>query len=289
MPSSLKQDLSKLTALAFHRTRDTEADIRRYHLLRTRKHPLLAELEPFYQWQFVPLSLWPFNVQHIFAEGLTTLEAGKEFDPDFRALLALLPPLPKEDFCASVTAHEHLVQSGQYESLVTTAEKFTSVQEELEKNPEFQSAWEAFKDYWKPARYADKKGILRRSFSLERNFRPQFNVDWSKKSQRFQAAFDTFCLSWSLYGMEGDIPLVNKLSINYTPHGTMVFIPSYWSSDSKRDIRWTEIMRIHRLRSLKKQGKSLVEGKECRRNKAKKLHQLEIGRASCRERVCELV
>jgi len=275
MPSTLKQDLARLDALAFHRREYCEGDIRRYHVLRRARHPLLPVLEPLYEWQFVPVSLWPFNTQNVFMTGLATLERGHEPDKDFRALITLLPPLPKEDFCAAVADHEHLVQSGSYESLVTAPEKFTSVQDGVERSPEFQSAWKAFKVRWKPSCYTNEKGIIRRSLSLERNSRPQFSVDWSKPHDRFQAAFDAFCLHWSLYGMENDTPLVNKLSVNYTPHGTMVFIPAYWSSDSKRDIRWPEIMRVHRLRSLKKQGKALAEGIEDRRAKAKKLRLLD--------------
>ena len=51
-----------------------------------------------------------------------------------------------------------------------------------------------------------------------------------------QAVFDAFCMRWNLYGMQGDRPLVTKLSVNLTPHGTMIFIPAYWSFDYKRDV-----------------------------------------------------
>ncbi len=36
--------------------------------------------------------------------------------------------------------------------------------------------------------------------------------------------------------MRGDEPLLMKLSVNITPHGTMIFIPAYWSFDAKRDV-----------------------------------------------------
>jgi len=275
MPSTLKEDLARLGAQAFHRRDYCESEMRRYHALRRAKPPLLHELLPLYDWQFVPISLWPFNLQDVFATGLTAFETGHQLDEDFRALLEILPPLPKEDFCAAVTAHEHLVQAGTYESLVTTAEKFQSMQVSVEKDPNFQSEWKAFKKRWKPARYANEKSLIRRSLSQERNFRPQFHVDWTRAQDRFSAAFDAFCLRWSLYGMEGDTPLVNKLSVNFTPFGTMIFMPAYWSPDGKRDLRWPEIMKCHRLRSLKKQGKVLAEGIEDRRANAKKLPALD--------------
>lgn len=275
MPSTLKADLIRLDALAFHRRDYCETELRRFHALSRTNHPLLHELQALYDWQFVPISLWPFNLQDVFTTGLAILETGGEPDEDFRALLEILPPLPKEDFCAAVTAHEHLVQSGRYESLVTTAEKFQSMQDSVEKDPEFHREWKAFKKHWKPAKYANEKGIIRRSLSQERNFRPQFHVDWTQADDRFSAAFNAFCFRWSLYGMERDAPLVNKLSVNYTPYGTMIFMPAYWSPDGKRDLRWPEIMKCHRLRSLKKQGKGLAEGIEDRRAKAKLLPELD--------------
>lgn len=75
---------------------------------------------------------------------------------------------------------------------------------------------------------------------------------------RFQAAFDAFCARWNLYGMQGDKPLTLKLSVNLTPHGTMIFIPAYWSFDAKRDMRWGAVKKLHSARALKKQGEGLA-------------------------------
>jgi hypothetical protein len=62
--------------------------------------------------------------------------------------------------------------------------------------------------------------------------------------------------------MEGNKPLVMKLSVNLTAHGTMIFIPAYWSFDNSRDVRWEEVMKLHKARALKKQGESLAESHE---------------------------
>ena len=100
-------------------------------------------------------------------------------------------------------------------------------------------------------------------------------MDWKEPWHRFQAAFDAFCARWDLYGMQGDKPLTMKLSVNLTPHGTMIFIPAYWSFDAKRDVSWAAVKKLHGARALKKQGEALTEGLEERRANAAKLRKLD--------------
>lgn len=58
--------------------------------------------------------------------------------------------------------------------------------------------------------------------------------------------------------MEHDKPLLQKLTVNLTPHGTMIFIPSWWSLDPKRDLNWSEIKKLHKVRVPSKQGAKLT-------------------------------
>jgi hypothetical protein len=53
----------------------------------------------------------------------------------------------------------------------------------------------------------------------------------------------------------------------------MIIIPSFWSFDAKRDMRWNAIKKLHGLRASKKQGETLAEGKAERMLLAKRLHQ----------------
>ncbi|MFZ4682818.1 MAG: hypothetical protein ACOYMS_09965 [Terrimicrobiaceae bacterium] len=272
----LKQDLERLSALAYRRREWSEDDIRRYHaLIRKRGREAVAALNSLHRWMLVPITLWPLNFHDVFCAALDSLEAEHPLDPDMVFLLQTLPEPPTEEICGVVAEHEHLVQNGRYEELVRTATKFDSIEKLVTRNPEFQREWQTIKSHWDISRFANKKNILRRSFSSERNLRQEFKVDWSKPRQRFQAAFDAFCSRWNLYGMEGDKPLVTKLSINLTAHGTMVFIPAYWSFDAKRDVRWHAVMKLHRARSLKKQGDGLAEGLERRLTDAEKLRLLD--------------
>jgi plastocyanin len=206
---------------------------------------------------------------------MDAVAAGRELDKEMRLLLALLPAPPPEDICMVVAQHEHDVQVGRYESLVTTTAKFDSTERALAFEPAFRRDWEQIKATWPVKRFRDHKGIIRRTLTAERNLQPEFRVKWTRKPQRFQAAFDAFCFRWNLYGMQEDEPLLMKLSVNLTPHGTMIFIPSYWSFDAGRDVKWGEVGRIHRARASKRQGKALAEGIEQRRCQAEKLRELD--------------
>jgi len=262
--------------MAFHRREWSEPEIRRYHEIRRAKgDAALAALEGLYRWMFVPFSLWPFNVHDVLADCLAALEKGKRLTSRQNLILKLLPPPPDETICAAVTDHELHVQKGTYENLVKTQAKFTQNELTIRSDPELQAQWTHIKAAFDVMAYQDHKGVIRRSMDTERNLRPSFSVDTRRREDAFHAAFDAFCLRWNLYGMQNDDPLLLKLSVNITPHGTMIHIPSYWSFDPKRDIRWEAIARLHRTRVHGRQGSALAEGLAQRRKDAEKLRQLD--------------
>jgi hypothetical protein len=273
MASALTSDLARLDRLAFRRREHCEPEIRQFHSLRSKAGKAL--LAGLHEWMFVPLSLWPVNFHDLYKHALGVLSRREKLGDEFLALLDILPPAPDPLFAEAVAECEHLVAAGRYEEFVQVTDKFASVQNDLERDPEFLAAWEEFRARWHPEGHANKHGIIRRSFSEERNLRNNFAIDWERPEHRFRAAFDAFCHRWGLYGMQDNTPLVNKLTVNFTPHGTMIFIPAYWSPDNKRDLHWEKITRVHRLRSLKKQGRILSENVRERRARAKKLRQLD--------------
>lgn len=276
MPSALQEDLKNLDALAFSRRECVEADIRRYHALRRKVgRAFPPALRVLHCWMLVPITLWPLNIHDVYRACLDCIEAGKELDAALELLLQHLREPPDEAVCRTVAEHEHQVQAGDYDSLIKAQSKFDSIEKEAARNPELASSWEEIKKCWDVSQYADHKGVIRRSLTTERNLRPDFSVDWNEPSQRFRAIFDAFCARWQLYGMRGDEPLTMKLSVNLTPHGTMIFIPAYWSFDAKRDIRWDAVRSLHGARALKKQGPGLSESYEERRAMAAKLRQLD--------------
>jgi hypothetical protein len=74
--------------------------------------------------------------------------------------------------------------------------------------------------------------------------------------------------------MRGDRPLLLKLSVNLTPFGTMIFVPAYWSFDSKRDLKWRAITALHRARGVTRQGPKLSLNQLARHDEAEQARSL---------------
>jgi len=277
MTKALNLDLKKLQALAFDRAEWAADVLQRYHAAMGKlKEEAVRPLTRLYQWMFVPITLWPFNIQDVLEDCLTALEQGKRLNSRHRLLIELLPETPDDTVCAAVAHHELHVQKGTYEDLVRTQAKYAQNELVIRTNPELRRQWARIKAAFKVQAYCDHKGVIRRTMTAERNLRPSFSVNVRRRDDVFHAAFDAFCLRWNLYGMQHDEPLPLKLAVNLTPYGTMIHIPSYWSFDPKRDIRWDAIARLHRVRVPSRQGPALAEGLAERMKAAEKLHFLEM-------------
>jgi hypothetical protein len=276
MTAALATDLKKLQARAYGQADSAAVVLRRYHAA-TRKlgNGATQPLHGLYRWMFVPITLWPFNIQDVLEDALTALEQGRRLNARHRLLIDLLPEPPDEIVCEAVAAHEHHVQQGAYENQVKTQAKYAQNELAIKADPELRRQWNRLKAAFKVQAYADHKGVIRRTMSTERNLRPWFSVNLRRPAEVFQAAFDAFCLRWNLYGMLHDEPLPLKLAVNLTPYGTLIHIPAYWSFDPKRDLRWDAIARLHRLRVPGRQGPVLAEGLAERMQAAEKLRQLD--------------
>ncbi|MBM3861908.1 MAG: hypothetical protein FJ395_19975 [Verrucomicrobia bacterium] len=272
MTAALHRDLKRLKALAFHRVEWAEEVLRHYHSLH---EEVVQPLRPLYDWMFVPTTLWPFNIQDVLDDCRAALEKGKRLNPHLRLLIDLLPEPPSEAVCAVVAEHEHHVHKGVYENLLVTKAKYCQTELVIRTNPELRRQWQRIKATFNVQAYRDHKGVIRRTMGAERNLRPSFSVNLRRRDELFQATFDAFCLRWNLYGMQNDKPLLLKLSVNLTPYGTMIHIPAYWSFDPKRDIRWSAIAKLHRIRVPGRQGARLAEGFVQRMKDAKKLCRLD--------------
>lgn len=276
MTKALECDLKKLESRAYHAAEWAEDTLRRYHdAVPNLQNASATRLRVLYEWIFVPLTLWPFNIHAMLNDLLAALEQGKRLSRQQCLIIDMLPAPPAETICAAVADHERHVQSGSYENLVNTQAKFSQTELAIQTDPELQRQWACIKATFNVLPYADYKGVIRRTMGTERNLRPSFSVNLRSRADAFRAAFDAFCLRWHLYGMQHDEPLLLKLAVNITPHGTMILIPSYWSFDPKRDIRWEAIAALHRVRVPGRQGAALAEGKAERMKLAEKLQQLD--------------
>jgi hypothetical protein len=276
MNTALNLDLEKLKCRAFDRADWAEQSLRSYHALTVKLGAAaLLPLHGLYEWMFVPTTLWPFNVQDVLEACLTVLEKGRRLNARHRLIIDLLPEPPDETICAAVADHELHVQKGTYENLVKTQAKYDQNEFAIKSDPELRRQWSRLKAAFDVKTFADYKGVIRRTMTVERNLRLPFSVNMKRPHAVFHAAFDAFCLRWNLYGMQHDEPLLLKLAVNLTPYGTMIHIPAYWSFDPKRDIRWEAIARLHRTRVHGRQGSALAEGVAERMQNAEKLRELD--------------
>jgi hypothetical protein len=276
MTDALAADLKKLKARAFDRAGWAHGVLQAYHAARgSLSAERLAPVQRLYQWMFVPTILWPFDIQQLLSDCLAALEGGKRLTSQQRLLIELLPEPPGETVCAVVAEHEHHLQKGSHEYLLSSSAKYAQNELGIQADGELQRQWRRIKAAFDVRKYCDHKGVIRRTMSTERNLHPARAINLRRRAEVFQAAFDAFCLRWNLYGMQDDEPLLLKLAVTLTPYGTMIHIPAYWSFDPKRDIRWAEIARLHRARVAGRQGAALAEGRAERMRAARKLRQLD--------------
>jgi len=276
MTIALARDLKILQARAFDRAEWADGVLRRYHAATENLDDAVVQpLRGLYQWMFVPITLWPFNVQDVLEDCLAVLEKGKRLNARHRLIIEMLPEPPDEGICAAVADHELHVQKGAYENLVKTQAKYSQNELAIRNDPQLRRQWARIKAAFDVQAYCDHKGVIRRTMGTERNLRLSFSVNLRRREDAFHAAFDAFCLRWNLYGMQHDEPLLLKLTVNLMPYGTMIHIPAYWSFDPKRDIRWDAIASLHRVRVHGRQGNALAEGLTERMKAAEKLRHLD--------------
>jgi hypothetical protein len=268
MKSQQQEALARHSQLAFRRMRPGAALIKRFHRLPQDARDN-AWLKQACQWLTVPFSLWPVDVIGVAEYILGLVESGKRPGNTIQALVEMLGEPPKSKTCDAICVHEHDVKGGNYDSLIKAQHKFDFKKALLKENPGFRSDWNWIKGHFDVKKHQSDTGVIRRRMVSERNFRPRdWNFRWKTKDDHFLNVFDAFCHKWALYGMERDKPLLQKLSVNVTPYGTMIVIPRYWSFDSNRDLRWRAVMRLHRSRRVPKQGLKLSANQMQRRKQA---------------------
>lgn len=216
-----------------------------------------ALLWKVYSWLLAPFSLWPIDFEGLSKYALARIRSGAELGEELALLLQVLDAPPDEKTQKVVGEFEAQVEAGNYESLIRGAGKFEELEAELAANEEVMSAWKEIQRHHNPKEYQNSRGVIRRRLSQERNFREGWQFDWDDARKRFYSIFDALCHRWCLYGFERDKPLLLKISVNPTPHGTMIVIPRDWSLDPVRDLDWGAIGKIHRAHGARRQGPKL--------------------------------
>jgi hypothetical protein len=266
--SCLQSDLKRLGTLAYHRLENSDDLVRLFARFRRVDYPDFDRLQKLYDWLFVPITLWPFNIEGFLRAALECASAGRRLDKSMALVIDLLSPVPTEKTRRAVSEHEHAVQYGNYEPLIRARYKYDQVEQKLARDPKFQNQWNAIKAQFDMTKFADHKGVIRRRLVAERSMREDWAFRWRRTADRFHVVFAVFCQRWNLYGIQYDRPLLLKLTANLTPFGTMIFIPAYWSLDPKRDLNWRGITALHKARGVPKQGPKLGANQLAARRKA---------------------
>lgn len=218
-------------------------------------------------------SVFPQNPLHLARLVQQAIESGLTDDDRLNPLLELLVDAQgttrREGQNPFQLADANEVVLSEYERSLGVAEpawkaphKFDQYRQELSANPDFQADWALLKQTFTLERFRDSAGMLRRSPLPERYWKPPTYPDLRTTREQFQVSFDVFCWKWFLYGMRRDEPLPDKLTFTFTPFGTQIFIPGYWSLDVTRDLDWKRILKLHRARGVDRQGLKLATGRK---------------------------
>lgn len=278
MKRELEPDLARLKKLAFRSFERSGPLLERFHCNQSRidSHHAASLIWRVYDWLNVPLSLWPIDFEGLAKHILTEIERSAGVDVDIIRLLELVGAPPNRETSKTVAAFEHVIEAGNYDHLVKQPEKFTENEVAIETDEELQNTWKEIKQRWGTLIKRNARGVVRRRLSQERNLRGDWFFDWQDARKKFELFFDAMCYRWKLYGMEHDKPLLLKISVNPTPHGTMIVIPRHWSLDPSRDLKWGKINEIHRAHGAGRQGPKLSKTRIETLKDAKKVERLWI-------------
>jgi hypothetical protein len=104
--SSLQRDLKRLAALAYHRLENSEDLARKFPRLRRVDYADFNYIEKLYAWLFVPITLWPIDVEGLFRTAVDRIAAGNQLDETMILLIDLLPPLRRRGRGAIPRGHD---------------------------------------------------------------------------------------------------------------------------------------------------------------------------------------
>jgi hypothetical protein len=286
MKRDLRSDLERLHKLAFRMEGKCGPILNRFHACRSKinTHPASSDIWRVYDWLIVPFSLWPIDFLGFANHLLSLIESNGDVDKDILLLLELVGNTPDAETQLTVGAFEHFVEAGQYDHLLRQPEKFQEGENIVKRDEELKKTWQQIKQRWDVSAFKNPRGVIRRRMSQERNFRENWAFDWSDQKGKFHLFFDVMCYRWRLYGMENDDPLLLKITVNPTPHGTMIVIPRHWSLDLARDLHWNKIGKLHRSHKPIRQGPKLSPARIEKYKEAKQV--LKFWNEAGAKRIC---
>ena len=257
MTRNLASDQQRLSQRTFSRHRSCAKLIDQLHgFLESPKYDRYHYLlETLLEGLITPYTTWKADFKGFAEHVCRLLKQGKRLSPQIVATIQRMADVPPEPVHMILGENERGVKRGTYDPFLSggAQDKFKIYEGSLLESKEFQADFAQFLREWDVAKYYDDYKVLRRTPTGERNFHPpQWYFRGKTKKELFEYALDIFCGTWELYGIEDrdgkPFPLLQKLSINATANGLMLFIPSYWSFDFRRDINWKEFNKLQKAR-----------------------------------------
>src|SRR6266850_867027 len=221
---SLQKDLKRVRRMAFRHYDRCAVLLRSFH---DRRDSISAHLHrglisKVYSWLLAPFSLWSIDFAGLARFLINCIDSKAQFDDELVLLLQTVDGPPDELTQGVVGAFETEVEAGRYDPLIRRPEKFAELETNLLQDATLASTWGSLKRHHDHQQYQNAKGVIRRRLSQERNYREGWDFDWVDKRKRFYCIFDALCHRWRLYGIQHDRPLLLKITVNPTPHGTMI-------------------------------------------------------------------
>jgi hypothetical protein len=198
-------------------------------------------------WLLVPYSFWPIYFPGLGKHVLGEIRSGRRISAQVETILSFLRKFPTRAAQQIVAEHELEVQEGAYGRFLLSTAKFAALEAAKLKCPRFQADYARLKKDFNVDKFRDpRRGLLRRTMVMERNFKAEswFFQIVSDEEEAFQLALDSLCCAHDLYGIEGDRPLLQKLSVNVTPFNVLISVPLYLLPDFRRDINWNAIANL---------------------------------------------
>ncbi len=257
---TLTGDLGTIESRAFKSKIAADLIRQLHHLLSVPEHERdAAWIDLLRVWMLIPYTLWPADISGLTAAICAEYAQGKPLLAQVRRILGNITHLPSQQLMDVVAEDEHELKVGNYDQFLTDIAfaKYYAAEKELLCNPEVHIAIAEF--FACNPDFGLGKKVIRRRMSMERNFRPyRWEYDPTDPKNVTQLEFDTLCYRFQLFGVErmpeGIKPLLQKLTVNTTGWGLDIFIPRYWSFDHKRDVNWSELMKIQRNRAVRRRG-----------------------------------
>ncbi len=218
------------------------------------RHPQIASLDKLRAWILTPSFLWPVNMEIIAQQATDLMGRGQLLDEPTALLLDVLIMPPEEEVADALLRCHQQQENNEWECFIHATHKFNLRQQELEGVDELKTICGRARRLFGTSHHQDSEGmIFLRDFAL-RFPSTDGRLNWNREEDRFHAFFIVFCHRWNLEGGQETRPVLSRTRVSFNAFGTVIFIPSYWSFDCRRDLKWSALTTLHRRRGAPKDG-----------------------------------